>query len=268
MPPAPTTAAASAVQTGDTSSRYPSATPAKATCPIPSPIRLISRCTRKNPTVGASTPTIAPAANASRMNSRSSMGVRGVVPDARQVGRRAVEDDSLTHQHQPADEVLDGAELVRDVEDRHAELAVQAIEQRRERLLRLDVDTRGRLVEHQEARLGRERLRDERALLLPTGEPRQRSLRERRQAHPLDRLVDRLAILGPQPPDEAQRRPAGLDELAYRHRRMQGDLRALGEVPDPPAVADADATARRALEAEHEPEQSRLATTVRAGDRH
>src|SRR5439155_1387303 len=81
--------------------------------------------------------------------------------DVRPIEHRAVEDDSLTHQHQPADEVLDGAELVRDVEDRHAELAVQAIEQRRERLLRLDVDTRGRLVEHQEARLGRERLRDE-----------------------------------------------------------------------------------------------------------
>src|SRR4051794_20774207 len=151
-------AAASAVHTGEIPSRYPAATPAKATWPMPSPIRLISRCTRKKPTTGASTPTIAPAANASRMNSRSSMGVGGVVPDAGQARRRPVEDDRLAHEHEPLDEVLDRAELVRDVEDRHTELVVEAVEQRRERLLRLDVDAGRRLVEHEQARLRRERL--------------------------------------------------------------------------------------------------------------
>src|SRR3954454_13603064 len=112
MPPAPARAATSAVHTGEIPSRYPAATPAKATWPIPSPIRLICLWTRKKPTVGASTPTIAPAANASRMNSRSSMRVRRVVPDARQPGRRSVEDDPLAPQHEPLDEALDGAELV------------------------------------------------------------------------------------------------------------------------------------------------------------
>src|SRR3954454_23418959 len=118
MPPAPARAATSAVHTGEIPSRYPAATPANATWPIPSPIRLICRWTRKKPTDGASTPTIAPAANASRMNSRSSMRVRRVVPDARQVRRRPVEDDPLAHEHEAFDEALDRPELVRDVEDR------------------------------------------------------------------------------------------------------------------------------------------------------
>ena len=70
-------------------SRYPAATPANATWPIPSPIRLSCRWTRKKPTAGASRPTIAPAAKASRMNSSSSMrrGCRRVVPDAGEVAR-------------------------------------------------------------------------------------------------------------------------------------------------------------------------------------
>ena len=91
--------------------------PANATWPMPSPIRLSCRWTRKKPTAGASRPTIAPAANASRMNSRSSMGVGGVVPDAREVLRRAVEDDAAADEHEPLDEALDRSELVRDVED-------------------------------------------------------------------------------------------------------------------------------------------------------
>ena len=61
--------------------------------------------------------------------------MRGVVPDARQVARPTVEDDAAAHEHEPLDEVLDRAELVRDVEDGHAELRVQPVEERRERLL-------------------------------------------------------------------------------------------------------------------------------------
>src|SRR5919204_3804350 len=103
-------------------------------------MRLSRRWTRKKPTAGARSPTTMPAPNASRMNSRSSMDVGGVVPDTGQVSWGPVEDDLLAHEHDPLDEVLDGAELVRDVQDRHAELAVQPLEQRSERLLRLDVD--------------------------------------------------------------------------------------------------------------------------------
>src|SRR5688572_30906268 len=104
---------------------------------MPSPIRLMRRWTRKNPTAGASTPITAPAAKASRMNSESNMDVRGVVPDAGKVPRPAVEDDRAADEHESLDVALDRAELVRDVEDRRSELSVQACEQRRERLLRL-----------------------------------------------------------------------------------------------------------------------------------
>src|SRR2546423_358487 len=112
------------------------AKPAKATCPIPSPIRLSRRCTRKKPTAGASSPTTIPAPNASRMNSRSSMDVRGVVPDTGQGRGRPVEDDLAPDEHDALDEALDGTELVRDVEDRHLELLAEALEQTGDRLLR------------------------------------------------------------------------------------------------------------------------------------
>src|SRR2546423_14063738 len=98
-------------------SRKLPATPAKATWPIPSPIRLIRRWTRKNPTAGASTPTIAPVAKARRMKSASKMDMRRVVPRGRERARVAVEDDLAAHQHEPLDEALDGAELVGDEQD-------------------------------------------------------------------------------------------------------------------------------------------------------
>src|SRR5215211_3701210 len=114
---------------------------------MPSPIRLSCRWTRKNPTAGASRPTIAPAANASRMNSRSSMGVRRVVPDTGEVPRRPVEDDAAPDEHEPLDEPLDGAELVRDVENRYGKLPMEAVEKAGQRFLGLDVDAGRRLVE-------------------------------------------------------------------------------------------------------------------------
>src|SRR5687767_9992399 len=117
---------------------------------MPSPTRLIPRWTRKKPTAGASTPTIAPAAKASRMKSASRMDMRRVVPLARQVRRRAVEHDAPAHEHQALDELLDGPELVRDEEDGRVELRVQLGEQHRERLLRVDVDAGRRLVEHEQ----------------------------------------------------------------------------------------------------------------------
>src|SRR5512132_2507397 len=112
------------------------------------------RWTRKKPTAGASTPITAPAAKASRMNSDSNMDVRGVVPDARQIGRRAVEDDRAANEQQALDVALNRPELVRDVDDRRAELLVQSREELRELLLRLHVDPGGRLVEDQQRRFG------------------------------------------------------------------------------------------------------------------
>src|SRR4051812_10940468 len=181
---APPTDTTRAVSTSGRSRRYPSATPAKATWPIPSPIRLNRRWTRKKPTAGASSPTMMPAPKASRMNSRSSMGVRRVVPHIRQLGRWPIEDDRAAHEHDSLHEALDRAELVRDVEDGHVQFAVQLLEQRGEGLLGLDIDSSGRLVEDEQLRVGGEGLRDERALLLATGQGRQPAAREVGEAHP------------------------------------------------------------------------------------
>src|SRR6185436_20275579 len=114
-PTAASVAATSAAPTGETSRRYPAATPANAACPIPSPIRLIRRWTRKKPTAGARIPTTAPVAKATRMKSASRMDMGGVVPVRGQVGRPPVEDDAASHEDDPLGELLHGAELVGDV---------------------------------------------------------------------------------------------------------------------------------------------------------
>src|ERR671922_1449491 len=116
---------------------------------MPSPIRLMRRCTRKNPTAGARRPTIAPAAKARSMKSASRMDMRGVVPGIRKVGGRPVVEDPATDEHEPLDEGFDRAELVRDVDDRRAELLVQLAEEGGERLLRVGVDPGGGLVQHE-----------------------------------------------------------------------------------------------------------------------
>src|SRR4249919_1113228 len=116
------------------------------------------RCTRKKPTAGASNPMTAPVANARRMNSESSMGMRGVVPVVREGSRRAVEDDPAPHEDESLDDVLDRAELVGDVEGRDAPVASELVEELGEGFLRGGVHARGRLVQHEERRLARERL--------------------------------------------------------------------------------------------------------------
>src|SRR5919201_1365756 len=114
---------------------------------MPSPIRLRRRWTRKKPTAGARMPTTIPAPNASRMNSRSSMRMRRVVPHTRELSRRPVEPDLALYQDDPFHELLDGAEFMRDVEDRDVQLTMQRLEQGGQRFLRLDVDSRRRLIE-------------------------------------------------------------------------------------------------------------------------
>ena len=104
--------------------------------------------------------------------------------------RPTVEHDRPTHEDEALDVVLDGAELVRDVDDRDAELTVERRQQLGERLLRLGVDAGGRLVEHEQRRLAGQRLRDERALLHPARERAERRVGDRREADPVDRLRD------------------------------------------------------------------------------
>src|SRR5215468_7793719 len=132
---------------------------------MPSPTSDWRRWTRKKPTAGARTPTTAPAPKARRMNSLWNMDVSGVVPEPGKLVGRAVEDDRPTDEDEALDVVLDGSELVRHVDDRHSELAVQVGEETCDRLLGLRVNSGRRLVENEERRLRCERLRDERPLL-------------------------------------------------------------------------------------------------------
>src|SRR5262249_5596718 len=60
-----------AVQIGHTFASNPAATPANATCPMPSPMSDMRFCTRNVPISGAHAPTTSPAASASCMYSRS-----------------------------------------------------------------------------------------------------------------------------------------------------------------------------------------------------
>src|SRR5215207_8617690 len=131
--------------------------------PLPSPIRLSWRWTRKKPTAGASTPTIAPAARASRMNSESRMDMGGVVPAGGQVPGRAVDGD----------------------------LGAERVDQGGERLLGARVDTGRGLVEDQQFGLRRQRLGDERSLPLAAGEVGEGAIRLFLEPHPRDGGRDR-----------------------------------------------------------------------------
>jgi hypothetical protein len=122
------------------------------------------------------------------------MGVRGVVPHARQVTGRPVEHDSPAHEQQPLDVALDRAELVGDVEDRDAQLAVEAVEKLRECLLGLDVDARRGLVEDEYRGFGGKRLRDEGPLLLSARQPGERAVGDSSEANAGDRLLDRAPM--------------------------------------------------------------------------
>src|SRR3954471_19290813 len=129
------------------------------------------RWTRKKPTPGASRPTMAPAANAYRMKSTSRMDMGGVVPVAREGRGGTVEEDAAAHEHETFHESLDGAELVRDVENRRAELDVELLEQLREGVLGPHVHPGCRLVQDEQIGLAGKRLCDVRPLALSAGEP-------------------------------------------------------------------------------------------------
>ena len=142
-----------------------------------------------------------------------------VVPLAGKTRRRAVVDDSSSHEHEPLDELLHRPELVGDEQNGCVELAVQLTQQRGERLLCVDVDTRGRLVEHEEVRFAGERLGDERALLLAAGEGRDGSRRLHRKADSLDRRpYERLVALTDTAERSATRNSARGHDLLHGHR--------------------------------------------------
>ena len=145
----------------------------------------------------------APAAKARRMNSESSMRVRWVVPLGRERARRAVEDDSAAHEDQPVDDALDCAELVGDVERGHVPLAVEAVKQPSERLLRAGVDAGGRLVQDEQGGLPGESLGDERALMLAARELGQPGVSKLAEPDVGDRLLDDRPVACPQRAEQA-----------------------------------------------------------------
>src|SRR4029079_8939678 len=223
-----------------------------------------------------STPTTAPVANAIRMKSASRMNMGRGVPGCGELGGRAGEDDAAADEDDALDESLHGAEFVRDVEDRDAESLVQLAEERAESLLRVDVDTCSRRAENEELRPAGERLRDEGALLLATGEPLNRRRRPILEADTRDRVRDRIAVgTAERLQKPAPGAAAAVHLLAHGGGRVDREPGALGEVPDPVAVAhavgglaeEARLAVGRLLEAERGPEQARLAASVRAGDR-
>src|SRR5215211_8103337 len=152
------------------------------------------RCTRKNPTAGASSPTTAPVAKASRMKSASRMDMRRVVPGRRKRRRRPVEGDAAANEDEPLDIALDRSELVRDVEDGRAQVGVELLEQGGEGLLGVRVYARRGLVENEEVRLPRERLGNVRPLLLAAREPLDGRVGLIGQPDALDRRLDGAAI--------------------------------------------------------------------------
>ena len=83
---------------------------------------------------------------------------------------------------------------MRDVEDGHAELVPEVLEQRGDCILRFDVDAGGRLVQDEQLRLRSECLGDEGTLLLAAGERRQPPVRLGREADSVDRLAHRLTV--------------------------------------------------------------------------
>jgi hypothetical protein len=93
------------------------------------------------------------------------MDMAGVVPVSRKARRRAVEDDPAADEDDALDETFDGAELVRDIEDGHAQLAVELAEEGAEGLLCVHVHSGGGLVEYEELGLAGEGLGDVGALL-------------------------------------------------------------------------------------------------------
>src|SRR5437879_3392511 len=168
MATAPSTATISAAHTGQTPSRRPAPTPAKARWPIPSPRSDMRFCTRKPPMRGAHAPTTTPAARASCMYWRSkgqgttvlleALEPEGEVlavdaeADAR-VGEGvggAVEEDLSLEDDDPVEVVGHRPQLVGDEEHGRPVVVDQVGERVAEAALGVGVDAGHGLVEHEQ----------------------------------------------------------------------------------------------------------------------
>src|SRR5918995_6919626 len=148
-------------------------------------------------------------------------------------------------------------------------------EQLAERLLRLRVDTGGRLVEDEERRLPGERFRDERALLHSTRESPDWVVGAMGEADALDRLGDQFAVVRSHRPEQPARGdPSGRYDLAHGGGGLRAELCALRQIAEQGATRERLSvfakerrpTSCRALEAQDEPQERRLPSAVRARD--
>ena len=203
------------------------------------------------------------------------MDVRRVVPEARKLAWRPVEHDPPADEDNAFHEALDGPELMRNVEDRHAEITVETVEQSCKCLLGLYVDPRRRLVQDEQLRLRCERLGDECALLLPAGETHEWPLGDAGESDARNRFVDELAVASRKTPQKSRARQApGDHDLANSGRRVEPKLRSLSEIAEREApgepvsryVGKERLADSGSLQAEDEAHERRLAPAVRPGD--
>src|SRR5579883_3292003 len=107
--------------------------------------------------------------------------------------------------------------------------------QREQNLFGRRIDARRRLVEEQDARLLRERARDERPLLLSARELRDVPTREAAQPQRFYRRIDDLAIVRSEAfPRTQVRKPAHRDDVPHAHREAPIDFFDLRDVSDRP----------------------------------
>ena len=159
----------------------------------------------------------------------------------RELGGRAVEHHALLQHDHVVEVVGDRAELVRDEQHRAPWWCSHQVDERvAEQRLRLHVDAGDRLVEHQQLGLGRERLGDERALLLATGQLVRAACRrcsvsatDSSAWSTASRSAARAA-----PPPALLGQPPGRHHLLDGGREVGRDARPLRHVPHPPAVAE------------------------------
>ena len=140
----------------------------------------------------------------------------------REPARRAVVDDPAADEHDPVDDVLDGAELVRDVEDRDAELCAAAPRGARPSDS-CDAASTPVVGSSRASSVGSEASAlaiSARCCIPPESV---RSGASARSASPTRSIarVDRLAV-GPaqRPPDAGGRQASGRDDLPHGHRGL------------------------------------------------
>ena len=164
-------------------------------------------------------------------------GVSGEVCGVR--GGAAVEVDVTGIQaHDPADDSLQGGQLVGDDEHRRAAVDEPA-EHPGQGLLAGVVDARRRLVHDEDLRLTGEGPGDEHSALLSAGEGGHLLPGPIGEPHVLDRPADDGAVLrrGRSPPG-AVGQPADLDDLGDRRAHRGGQRVPLGDVPDPGVLGE------------------------------